>query len=172
MWIETIGVVTLTLLLSSAGTSQAPAAPQPGITKARTEKGLYLLKIVEPLYDVTVTETERRPQSSVLEMNGVVPTVTANGTVLFRAIYDIAKERGFEYVFILYPPKGSRPPPRPRQSNGWLVSDVLTVFMTKDPKTPLKELLGTDYSAEAQQLFEAQRGYLSMPMFAVLFGGK
>ena len=42
--------------------------------------------------------------------------------------------------------------------------------MVKDPKTPLKELLGAGYSAEAQQLFD-QRGYLSMAMFAKMFGG-
>ena len=63
-----------------------------------------------------------------------------------------------------------KPPPPPRQSDGRHLSDVVTVFMVKDPKTPLKELLGAGYSAEAQQLFD-QRGYLSMAMFAKMFGG-
>lgn len=169
MWIETIGVVTLTLLMGGAESLQVPAAQPASIVKSRTEKGLYHLKIVEPGFDVTVTEIERRPQSSVLEMKGVVPTVTADGTTLFRAIYDIAKERDFEYVFILPPPKGTKR--LPRQSDGWHLSDVMTVFMTNDPKTPLKELLGPDYSAEAQQQFEP-RGYMSVAMFKVLFGGK
>ena len=99
----------------------------------------------------------------------MVPTVTANGTVLFRAIYDIAKERGFEHVFLPPPPKGTRP--LPKQADGWHLSDVFTVFMVKDSKTPLKDLMGPDYSAEAQQLFD-QRGYMVIAMFAVLFGGK
>ena len=63
-----------------------------------------------------------------------------------------------------------KPPPPPRQSDGRRLSDVVTVFMVKDSKTPLKELLGAGYSAEAQQLFD-QRGYLSMAMFAKMFGG-
>ena len=167
-WSESVAAMALTLMLG-AGPLQVPAAQQPSSPKTRTEKGLYLLKVVEPGYDVTITETERRPQSSVVEMKGVVPTVTATGTTLFKAIYDIAKERGFEYVF-LPPPSKDRPKPLPKQSDGWHLTDVFTVYMVKDPKTPLKDLLGADYSDEAQQVFD-QRGYLSMAMFAKMFGG-
>ena len=167
---DAVGAMTLTVLMGLGGL-QAPAAQQPSVVKSRTEKGLYQLKIVEPGFDVTVTETERRPQSSVLEMKGVVPTVTADGTTLFRAIYDIAKERGVEHIFTVPIPRGSRPPRLPRQADGWHLNDVMTVYMFKDPKTPLKELLGADYSAEAQDLFD-KLGYVSIANMAMLFGGK
>jgi len=146
------------------------AAQQPGRAAERTDKGLYLLKVVESGYDVTVKEIERAPRYSVLEMTGLVPTVTAGGVVLFRAIHDIAKERGFEYTFSPPPPPG-QPAGTRGGSEGRRVSVVTKVFMTNDAKMALKELMGADYTDEAQKLFDL-RGYLSVAALAKMFGGR
>lgn len=159
------------MLIGSVSSAPILTAQETGRAVGRTEKGLYLLKVVEPGYDVTITETERGPTFSVLDANGLVPTVTAGGTVLFRAIYDIAKERGFEYTFTLPPREGQAPGASARGSDGRRLALVTKVFMTKDPKAALKDLLGADYSPEAQQLFDL-RGYMSVAQLALLFGGR
>ena len=41
--------------------------------------------------------------------------------------------------------------------------------MTKDPKTPLKDLMGAEYSAEAQAMFDP-RGYMPIATLAKMFG--
>ena len=143
-------------------------APVPG--ESRTAKGLYLAKVVEPGYDVTVTETERGDNYSVLDIKGFVPTVTAGGMILFRALYVIGKERGFTHVFVV-PPRQPQAPPARRTEKGRDISAVTKVFLLKDPKTPLKELLGGDYSDNAQQLFN-QQGYLSVAQLGALYGGR
>jgi len=164
--------VALSVALVSLGLASLQAAQQqdtPPAGAGRTDKGLYLLKVVEPGYDVTVTELERGPAFSVLEMKGLVPTVTAGGVVLFRAVYDIAKERGFEYTFSL-PPGPETANTSTREAEGRRVSTVVKVFMTNDDKAPLKDLLGADYTEEAQKVFDL-RGYQSVARLALLFGG-
>jgi hypothetical protein len=138
----------------------------------RTEKGLYLLKVVEPGYDVTVQEVERGANFSLLEISGLVPTITAGGVVLFRAVYDIAKERKFEYTFSPPPRAGQPSGASTRGSEGRRLSAVVTkVFMTNDAKTTLMELLGDDCTEEAQKLFDL-RGYQSVAQLANMFGGR
>lgn len=144
-------------------------AQEPPRAGGRTEKGLYLLRVVETDHDVTVKETERAATFSVLEMSGRVPTVTAGGVVLLRAVYDIAKERKFEYTFSPPPRQGSTAGTTKREAGGRRFSVVTKVFMT-NPKTTLKELLGADYTPEAQQLFDL-RGYQSVTQLAKILGG-
>jgi hypothetical protein len=168
---RTYSIIVSAATLVALGVS--PVAPlvaqEPGGTAQRTEKGLYLLKVVEPGYDVTVKETERAATFSVLEMSGLVPTMTAGGVVLFRAVYEIAKERKFEYTFSPPPREGQATGATSRGSEGRRVSVVTKVFMTNDAKTTPKELLGADYTAEAQQLFDL-RGYQSVAQLAKMFG--
>jgi hypothetical protein len=147
------------------------SAQEPGRAAERTDKGLYLLRVVEPGYDVTVKETERAATFSVLEMSGLVPTMTAGGVVLMRAVYDIAKERKVEYTFSPPPREGHTGGASAREREGRRVSMVTKVFMTNDPRTTLKELLGADYTEEAQQLFDL-RGYQSVAQLAKMFGGR
>ena len=163
-------VIVTSAVLTMVGSILGAAAQEPKRATERTEKGLYLLKVVEPGYDVTVKETERGAAFSLLEMSGVVPTVTAAGVVLFRAVYDIAKERKFEFTFI--PPRREQPPDSTaRGAEGRRVSLVAKVFMTNDAKISLKELLGAEHTAEAQQLFDST-GYRSVAQLAALFGGR
>jgi hypothetical protein len=159
------------LVLMTVSPEAMSIAQESGRGVGRTEKGLYLLRVVEPGYDVTVKEIERAPTFSTLEMSGVVPTITASGVVMFRAIYDIAKERKFEYVFVAPPGQGQPRGMAPRGSTGRQVSVVTKAFMINDAKTPLKELLGADYTTEAQQLFDL-RGYQSVAELAKMFGGR
>jgi hypothetical protein len=136
----------------------------------RTERGLYLLKVVEPGYDITVTEVERGGQHSTVDMIGVVPTVTAGGTVMFKAIYDIAVERGFEYTFTTsrpLPPSDAAPLPE----KGRYTSLRVKIFFTHDANVALKDLLGDEYDERAQRLFD-QTGYQSVTRLKVLFGGR
>ena len=168
----TLHLVLLLAAVPGVHAQQAPAAPPgPGTAPLRTEKGLYLLRVVEPGYDVTVTETAREANGSTLDVRGVVPTITAGATVLFRAAYAIATERHAEYVFIIPAGPERRSGLGERGSEGRQLSMVLKVFITSGPKTPLKELLGPDYSAEAQQQFD-QHGYMPVAQLALMFGGR
>ena len=170
-----VPVLHLVILLAAvpgAHAQVAPAAPPgPRTPPPRTEKGLYLLKVVEPGYEVTVTETAREANGSTLDVRGVVPTITAGATVLFRAAYDIAKERHAEYVFIIRSSPEDRPGLGERGSDGRQLSMVMKVFITSDPKMPLKALLGPDYSAQAQEQFD-QHGYMPVAQLAMMFGGR
>lgn len=168
---RSIIVSAVTFVVIGASWAATLVAQEPGRVVERTEKGLYLLKLVEPGYDVTVKETERAPTFSVLEMSGMVPTITAGGMVLLRAMYDIARERKFEYTFSAPPGLGQRAGAGARGREGRQVSLLTKVFMTNDAKTPLKELLGGDYTVEAQQLFDL-RGYQSVAELAKMFGGR
>lgn len=145
--------------------SLALVAQESGRTVERTEEGLYLLTVVEPGYDLTVREIERSAKSSVLEMSGLVPTVTAGGVVMFRAMYDIAREREFEYTFSIPQSRGQTS----RGTEGRRVSLVTRLFVTNDADTRLEELLGDYYTEEAQQMFD-RRGYQSVAQLATLFG--
>ena len=107
VWMVLISAATSVVL--GMNPSVMLAAQQAGRAGERTDKGLYVLKVVEPGYDVTVKEIERAPRYSVLEMTGLVPTITAGGVVLFRAMHDIAKERGFDTPSVLRRLRGNRP---------------------------------------------------------------
>jgi hypothetical protein len=161
---STVLVFTWAALVVGQGAQTA------GLPAGRTEKGLYLLRVVEPGYDVTVKELDRQATYSVLEMNGVVPTVTAGGVVLFRAVYDIAIERKFEYTFS-GPGQGNPGNAAPAGGAGRSVAVVTKVFMTNDANMSLKDLMGGDFTAEAQGLFD-NIGYRSVAQLAVLFGGR
>jgi hypothetical protein len=161
-------MVLCVVIISMAGsahgsvTSLAAQAP-PAAGPARTDKGLYMLRVVEPGYDVTVKELDRSPGVSVLEMTVVqAPTITSRGTILFRAIYDIAKERKLTYVFM----------PRVPSANSSAGSTVVTkVFMTDDKAQPLKDLMRAEYSEAAQKDWD-QHGYMPIAQLALLFGGR
>ncbi|MCR4375008.1 MAG: hypothetical protein NUW22_09180 [Acidobacteria bacterium] len=169
VWTAIVSVATLVVMGGSP--MATPVAQEQGRAGERTEKGLYLLKVVEPGYDVTVREIERAATFSVLEMGGVVPTMTAGGVILFRAVYEIARERKFEYTFSLPPGQGQPAGATSTWSGGRRIAVVTKVFMTNDAKTSLKELLGADYTEEAQKLFNL-RGYQSVAQLAKMFGGR
>jgi len=135
-------------------------APEPA------EEQLYSLTVVEEGYDVTVTELERGPNYSLLAFKQTeAPTVTGGGMVMFKAVVDIAKERGFEYFFLNRERAGPNEAQAANQE-----SLLMRPFFTNDNMVPLKELLGDTYSEAAQGLFDRQ-GYVSVSQMAVLFGG-
>jgi hypothetical protein len=168
---RSVTISAVAFVVIGASSAALLVAQEPGRVVQRTEKGLYLLKVVEPGYEVTVKEIERAPTFSVLEMSGLVPTTTAGGVVLFREMYDVAKERKFEYTFSAPPAQGQRAAAGARGREGRQSSLVTKVFMTNDAKTTLKDLLGADYTAEAQGLFDL-RGYQSVAELAKMFGGR
>jgi hypothetical protein len=145
-----------------------PAPAHSPTSQSRTEKGLYQINLVEPGYDVAAKEIERAPTYSMVEIQGLVPTMTAGGVVLFKVAHDIAKERGSEYVFILPAKSGQGAAVRTEQ--GRRVSLVTKIFMVKDKNVGLKDLLGADYSEDAQQMFN-MGGYRSVAELAKLVGG-
>ena len=157
-------------LLLFSGAATVTFAQDAGSLAARTEKGLYVLKVVEPGYDVTVTETERAATSSTIDIRGVVPTITAGAAVLFRAAYDIATARQFAFVFLAPLRDDDTRAQTTRDASGRHLSGVHRLFLTNDPKTPLRDLLGTDYSEKAQQQFD-KSGYMSVAQLQLMFGG-
>jgi hypothetical protein len=98
-------------------------------------------------------------------------TMFEKSVILFRAVYDIARERKFEYTFSLPPGQGQPAGATSTGSEGRRVAIVTKVFMTHDAKTSLKELLGADYTEAAQRLFNL-RGYQSVAQLAKMFGGR
>ena len=165
--IWTVVISAATSVVIGVNPAAVTAAQQPGRGADRTEKGFYLLKVVEPGYDVTVKEVERGAEIfRSLEMTGLVPTITAGGVVLFRAMYDIEQD----VHLVLRHVRGNRVE-RVRVVAGRRISVVTKVFMTNDAKMPLKELMGPDYTDEAQQLFNL-RGYQSVAELAKMFGGR
>jgi hypothetical protein len=153
------------LVCGSAGATLAPVPQDLQQGPARTEKGLYLLEVVAPGYDITIRETERGPAHSLIEIEMTVsaPTVMAGIAVLLKAVYDIAKERSFGFTFAN--PQASDSSTRP---GGQHVASLVKVVMTNNPDTPLRELLGADYSPEAQQQFD-RKGWLPVTQLALMF---
>lgn len=129
---------------------------------------LYQQKVVEPGYDVTVIEIERAASCSELRVAGLIPTVTATGMITFRAIYHIARQRGAAYAFL---GKASSPPTEGRSAEGWRIDTTIKVYFTNDPNTPLRDLMSSDHTTEAQAMF-AKTGYVPIAQLEVLFGGR
>jgi hypothetical protein len=168
---RSLGTATAMLVILAVAVSARPASSQEvNPPLPRTDKGLYLQKVVEPGYDITVTEVERGARHSTIEIVGVVPTVAAGGIVMFKAVYDIAVERGFEYTF-----STSRPLPSNETgtvpSGGRFVSIRAQVFFTNDANVALKDLLGDAHDERAQQMFD-RIGYQSVTQLQLLFGGR
>ena len=159
-------VLVAWVVCGSAGAAVMPMSPEPGQAPERAAKELYELKVVESGYDVTIRETERGPTHSQIEFEMAVlpPTFIASAVVLFKAVYDVAKERGFEYAFISGPTANASPPQNDGRRRG-----AMKVFLTKDRETPLRALLGADYSPVAQRQFD-RAGWLSVTQFARMFG--
>lgn len=82
---------------------------------------------------------------------------------LAKAVYDIAKERGFAYAFATAPTTDPAPPP-----GGAPDVVVIKVFMTKDRQMPLRALMGADYSQQAQDQFDRD-GWMSVRQFERMF---
>ena len=129
---------------------------------------LYQQKVVEPGYDVTVMEIERAAAYSVLRVSGLIPTVTATGMVTFRAVHDIARQRGVAYAYM---GKASSPPAEARSAEGWRIDTTLKVYFTNDPRTPLRDLMSSDHTTEAQAVFD-RSGYITLAQLDALFGGR
>jgi hypothetical protein len=149
------------VLLLTGGSSVVVAQEKAGAA-------LYQQKVVEPGYDVTVMEIERAAAYSVIRVAGLIPTVTATGMITFRAIYDIARQRGVAYAFM---GKASSPPTEGRSAEGWRIDTTIKVFFTNDPNTPLRDLMSSDHTAEVQAMFD-RNGYVALAQLDVLFGGR
>lgn len=110
-------------------------------------------------------EIERGPAYSLIEIDisGARPSFGAGIVVLFKAVYDIAKERGFAYAFAVEPAANAPPPPGGAQRVA-----TVKVFMTKDRETPLQTLLGADHSQRAQEQFDRE-GWMSVRQLARMF---
>lgn len=144
----------LALLVCGPAGAAVPSAQKPGQAPARTGKEPY-------------RETDRGPAHSLIEIEiSPGPQSFATGmVVLFKAVYDIAKERNFAYAFAPEQAANASPP----QSGAPGVVRV-KVFMTKDREMPLRALLAGDYSERAQAQFDRE-GWMSIRQLARMFEG-
>jgi hypothetical protein len=140
--------LALVLFVCSPAGAAVAAAQQPGQPSARSGNEPY-------------QETQRGPAHSVIEVSIADPGF-ATTVVLLKAVYDIATERGFAYAFAVPAPGAAASP-----SGGQGVAR-LKVFMTKDRETPLRTLLGADYSEQAQGQFDRE-GWTSVSQLARMF---
>jgi hypothetical protein len=143
---KTKTALLLLLALSALGLTPAAAAPIPQPAQAPAAGK-------EPY-----RETERGPAHSVIEISLAGPGFRSMIS-LPKAVHDIAKERGFAYAFATAPPASAAPPP-----GGAPGVVVIKVFMTNDRQTPLRALLGADYSQQAQEQFDRD-GWMSVRQF-------
>ena len=138
-------VLLAALTCAPAAAAAAPIPQQPGQAQAPTGKEPY-------------RETERGPAYSLIEITLAGPGFRSMLS-LVKAVYDIAKERGFAYAFATVPAADPAPPP-----GGAPGVVVIKVFMTKDRQMPLRALLGADYSQQAQDQFDRD-GWMSVRQF-------
>lgn len=110
--------------------------------------GLYSKHIEDELYDITFTEIERADNYSVARIALERGPSVGSSMFLMRCWFDIASIRGFEYFMV---------------GKEWEEDDSYfsRVFFTHNKETPLKELLGDDYSQETQEVYD-DSGYTSV----------
>ena len=131
-----------------------------GCAGQRVEEQLYSLTAVEEGWDVRITELERGPNHSVVAFEMIeASTVTGSAMFLHRATVDLAKERGFEYYFWVWP---ARPNPVRGENADTL---IIKIFFTDDYTVSLKELMGDDYSENAQRDFDRRGFYMPVSPF-------
>jgi hypothetical protein len=113
-------------------------------------------RVKEEGYDITFTEIDRGANYSLVKVDLVEGPSVGSSMFLMKCAYDIAKERDFKYFF-----------------NVDLEDDAKgdnKIFLTNDPNVPLKDLLGEDYSAESQEIFDDVEGYLSVWELGLMMG--
>jgi len=155
------------VVCGAEGAAVSLVSPSPPQTSARAANQLYQLTVKERGYEITVRETERGSAHSLIHMEiaGRPPTFTTGTVALFKAVYDIAKVRGFEYTFTFEQTMNAPRPPNGGQRM------AAKVFMTKDRRTALQALLGADYSEDAQGQFDRQ-GWMSVRQLTAILNGQ
>lgn len=128
---------------------------------AKSEEKLYSMHLVEDGYDIAFTEIERGENYSVAKVVLKKGTSVGSSMTLVKCFYDIAVERGFRFF---------------TNSKEWSEEGddeayYIKVFFTNNRRTPLKKLLGDDYSKEVQEIHD-EVGYLSVREFRILFGSE
>ncbi len=143
--------------------------PQPAPAPARAGSQMYQVKLEERGYAITIREAEQGAAFSIIqiETTGSLPSFTTGAAAIFKAVYDIARARGFEYAFSIALP-GAPPSPNAGPAGQRMSAKV---FMTKERRTSLKELLGPEYSPEAQRLFDRE-GWMSVTHLRTMFDGR
>jgi hypothetical protein len=131
-----------------------------GCAGQRAEEQLFSLAAVEEGWNLTVTELERGPNYSVVAFKEIESaTVTGSAMFLQKATIDIAKERGFQYFHW-----GFAARPNPAQADK-AVTHIVKIFFTNDYTIPLEELMGDDYSENAQKDFDRRGHYMPVSLF-------
>jgi hypothetical protein len=140
--------------------------PQPAQAAARAGNQLYQLRLEERGYAITIKEVGQGAAFSIIqiETTGLLPSFTTGAVAIFKAVYDIARARGFEYAVAINLPGAPRTP-----NDGQRIA--VKVFMTKDRRTSLQELLGPEYSPEAQRRFDRE-GWMSVTQLRAMFEGR
>lgn len=118
---------------------------------------LYHNEYKDDKWNLTFSEIERTDNYStvkVIDKTGYDPV--GSGMFFVKCIYDIAKQRNCKYFFSGTPWK---------DENG---DNFCKVYFFNDKDMPLKDLLGDDYSEEAQSRFNLT-GYLSVVFYDSFF---
>lgn len=113
------------------------------------ETKLYSIKIVEDKFDISLMETEREANFSIVRVIFKKGSSVGSSMFIFKGMYDIAKLRKNDYFF---------------KAKEWEDENgdyFYKVYFFNDKNIPLKKLLGEDYSEEAQELFD-ELGYQSV----------
>ena len=140
---RTVGMMIVAGLLLMAVTPSADA-------------GLYSRSVTEERFSMSCTETERTSAYSQLSVTYGKGSSVGSSMFIVRCFYDIARERGSSYFFKALEWSETGGPWRYK------------VYFLNDRSIPLRQLLGDDYSLEAQRLYD-ELGYQSLQLFAPLF---
>lgn len=126
---------------------------QPESQPAQEAPELFSLTVKEEGFDITFTETERGENYSLAKVDYKEGTSVGSSMILMKCVYEIAKARGFEYFVNTY------------QNDD---ESMMKIYFTNDESIPLKELVGDDYSAEVQEVYD-DVGMTSVSMFDIMF---
>jgi hypothetical protein len=113
-----------TLLLS--GALATAAAPSEELFQASS-------KAQGAPFDLVVTETQRLPGKSYLQVPGFHERTAAGARWLMCACTALALQRGYSHWFVVYPPAGS---------------EQLVVGLAQSDAADAREVLGSDYVRE------------------------
>jgi len=121
------------------------------------KQGLYSETIRTDGLDITMTEVERGEDYSVMTVDFRDGASVGSSMAILKGFCAIADEMGYRYI--AYGKFWAEEEDElPRQK----------MYFTNDADTPLKELLGEDYSKEAQSIFD-DGGYLDIEEYRFLF---
>ncbi len=152
-FLDDLSLLIVALLIAGCAVGSSPDSTESDDTDQPLEAKLFSLQTKKDGYDINFVEIERGENYSLAKVDIKEGTSVGSTMILMKATCEIARQRDFKYFITTYPDGGE---------------SLLKIYFTNDTSMPLTELVGDDYSSEAQEVFD-DVGYLPVSMFAPMF---